>query len=144
MSLRILFVCTGNICRSPYAEFLARKLSGGSGWVIESAGTFARKGNRAFPNGVAVAAELGIDMSPHEASPLTPDAVAQADAIYGMEDEHVEAVLAIDPEANVALLRPDARPIPDPYGEDRTAYQEIFKMIDDAVEQRLTSLAFDG
>ncbi len=138
--MRIVFVCTGNICRSPYAEYLARELSGSTDIEFASAGIIARAGNPPSSDGVAVAAELGIDLTPHGASPLTSDVVARADIIYGMEDEHVEAVLKLDPRARVELLRPDARGIPDPYGQDRQAYLLVYGLIEEALHRRLEDL----
>ena len=139
-AMRIVFVCTGNICRSPYAEYLARDLTGSPDLEFASAGTIARAGTPAFEGGLAVAAELGIDLTPHRATHLTSEVVAQADIIYGMEDEHVEAVLQLAPNARVELLRPDAGGIPDPYGEDRQAYLEIYELIETALLRRLEEL----
>jgi protein-tyrosine phosphatase len=138
--MRIVFVCTGNICRSPFAEYLARELSGSTDIEFASAGIIARAGNPPSSDGVAVAAELGIDLTPHGASPLTSGVVATADIIYGMEDEHVEAVLELDPQARVELLRPDARGIPDPYGQDRQAYLVVYGLIEEALRRRLEGL----
>ena len=113
-AIKIVFVCTGNICRSPYAEFVARNLIEGASGEFTSAGTVARSGNPATDTGAAVAAELGVDLTPHQATLLSTEVVAGADLIYAMEDEHVEAVLRLDPQASVALLRPDGLGIPDP------------------------------
>ncbi len=138
--MRIVFVCTGNICRSPYAEYLARELSGSTDIEFASAGIIARAGNPPSSDGVAVASELGIDLTPHGASPLTSEVVGMADIIYGMEDEHVEAVLELNPQARVELLRPDARGIPDPYGQDHQAYLVAYRLIEEALRRRLEEL----
>lgn len=135
--LRVVFVCTGNICRSPFAEYLAKHLSDDHTVQFASAGTFAGPGNPAYSTGTAVAAEFGVDMTPHSATPLTAEVIANADVIYAMEDEHLSAVLELDPTAPVELLRTDGKPVPDPYGENRQAYLDIFALIDDAVRQRL-------
>ena len=142
-TIKIVFVCTGNICRSPYAEFVARNLIGDAGVEFTSAGTMARSGNPATSNGAAVAGELGVDLTPHQATLLTAEVVAEADLIYAMEDEHVEAVLRLDPKANVALLRPDGLGIPDPYGQDRQTYLDVYGVVNEALRQRLENLKFD-
>jgi len=138
--MRVVFVCTGNICRSPFAEYLARQLSNGEALTFTSAGTFARPGNPASSRGTAVAAELGVDLALHGANPLTGEVVAAADLLFAMEDEHLTAVLELDPGARVELLRPDGEAVPDPYGEDRQTYLDIYALIDTAVRQRLAEL----
>ena len=132
--MRFLFVCTGNICRSPFAEAAARRLAGVE---AASAGTIAVTGATASPTGVTVAAELGVDMASHRANDLTPQLIAGADVVYGMSQEHVAAVLALDPGAHVELLDPDGADIPDPYGGDRTEYRASYALIQRALERRL-------
>jgi protein-tyrosine-phosphatase len=134
--MRVLFVCTGNICRSPFAEVVARALNDRTGIEFASAGTIAIDGNHATPTGVAVAAQLGIDMQRHRATQLTAEVLAGSDIVYAMEQGHVASVLELDPGARVDLLRPDGEAIRDPYGGDRIEYRECYSVIRDAIERR--------
>jgi protein-tyrosine-phosphatase len=136
--MRILFVCTGNICRSPFAAVLARDLDGRTDVEYASAGTIALSGNPASAPGIAVAAELGVDMSDHRATHLTAEVLASTDLVYAMEDEHIASVLALDPGARVELLSRDGDPMPDPYGGDHLEYLASYSLIAAALEDRLS------
>jgi protein-tyrosine-phosphatase len=139
--VRILFLCTGNICRSPFAEVLARQLNDRADLEFASAGTIALSGNPASAPGIAVAADLGVDMSNHRATHLTTGLLAEVDLVYAMEDEHIASVLALDPGAQVELLSPEGAPMPDPYGGDRFQYERSYSLIAAAVRERLAELA---
>ena len=139
-SVKILFVCTGNICRSPLAEVMARRLSPGRGITFVSAGTYAIAGDPASRTGAAAAARIGLDLSGHRARPLTSSLVADAEHIFGMEQEHVDAVRALDASAPVELLLPDGSGVPDPYGADVPVYLHIYDMIRRGLEARLADL----
>ncbi|MCB1163978.1 MAG: low molecular weight protein arginine phosphatase [Candidatus Krumholzibacteriia bacterium] len=93
-ALRVLFVCTGNICRSPMAEGLARHHAAALGHALDcaSAGLIARNGLAASDNGVRTLRERGIDISGHQAQRLNGELVAWADVIVAMEEEHRLAV----------------------------------------------------
>lgn len=132
--MRVLFVCTGNICRSPFAEAAARQWDGVE---AASAGTAAITGAPASATGIAVAAELGVDMTAHRADDLTPKLIEGADVIYGMTDEHVAAVMVLDPSARVELLDPNGTGIPDPYGGNRADYLASYRLIQEALGRRL-------
>jgi protein-tyrosine phosphatase len=120
--LRLLIVCTGNICRSPIAAGLADKIALERGVDVEirSAGTLGLTDHPAEPYAVAVCREHGIDIGPHRSRALTPELVAWADRILVMELGHAEAVTALDAEAasRVVPLGPLAGvpEIADPYG----------------------------
>jgi len=97
----ILFVCTGNICRSPMAEGLFRHLTAkmGGRYRTLSAGVGAIDGMAPSPHAVQALRELGIDISRQRSRALTGELVRQADLIFGMTHGHVHAVGAMYPQA---------------------------------------------
>lgn len=130
----VLFVCTGNTCRSPLAEGLCKKLLADRlgvppddlprhGYVIRSAGVSASPGDAASPEGVTTAARYGVDLSGHRSRPVNPELLADATDVVAMTGGHL-AVLMIryaghGPEPT---LLADEEDIPDPIGGDRTEY----------------------
>ena len=140
----ILFVCTGNICRSPFAEKLFKKLAlqqERKGLQAESAGLMALPGNAATALAQQVAAEHEVDLSDHEAKSVTEKRVNRADLILVMEKSHKARILSSFPGATgkVRLMRHFARfgsktrGIADPYGLNYDAYRFCFLDIEDAV-----------
>ncbi|OEU53263.1 MAG: hypothetical protein BA872_07875 [Desulfobacterales bacterium C00003060] len=140
----ILFVCTGNICRSPFCQGLFTKVAaqeGLKGLRADSAGLLALPGNPATFLAQRVAAEHGLDLAEHEAKSVSKDLVAWSDLILVMEKSHEEDVSTDFPETagRVLLLRHFARygsrtrGIADPYGLDYNAYRFCFLDIEDGV-----------
>ena len=140
----ILFVCTGNICRSPFAQTLFAKLAvsrGLKGVIADSAGLLALPDNSATYLAQRVAAEYGLDLSEHRAKSVSEDLVAWSDLILVMEKSNEDALLAAFPEAagKVLLIRYFARfgsrtrGIADPYGLEYDAYRFCFLDIEDSV-----------
>ncbi|HSR15677.1 MAG TPA: hypothetical protein VLL51_07990 [Gemmatimonadales bacterium] len=135
--MRILFVCTGNICRSPMAEVVARWMAGE---VVEaaSAGIHGLEEAPASAHAVTVLAEIGLDGSGHVARRLTPALMARADRIYVMTEEQ-RSLLSNWPGSPVELLDPGGGDIPDPYGRSLEDYRDTLRRIMAAVEARLAS-----
>lgn len=140
----ILFVCTGNICRSPFAHGLFSKSvaqKGSKGLTAESAGLLALPGNSATYMAQRVAAEYGVDLSEHKAKSVSKDLVAWSDLILVMEKSHEDTLLANFPEAtdkarlirHFARFGSKSRGIADPYGLEYDAYRFCFLDIEDAV-----------
>jgi glycine hydroxymethyltransferase len=96
----ILFVCTGNVCRSPMAEGLFRHAVKGRGdYRVLSAGVGAIDGQAPSPNAVRAMREIGIDIGHQRSRMLTGDLVGQADYIFGMTHSHVDSVILLYPQA---------------------------------------------
>jgi protein-tyrosine-phosphatase/tRNA A37 threonylcarbamoyladenosine synthetase subunit TsaC/SUA5/YrdC len=155
-SLMVLFVCTGNTCRSPMAEALFRRLAAERlgcrpeeierhGVVVASAGISAWAGTRASPGAVDVMAEMGGDLGGHESQPLTEDLVRQADVILTMTAAHRAAILAQFPEAGgrVTMLSPDRQDVLDPIGGSLDIYRRCARQIHGHLAARLDTLGID-
>ncbi|HEX6264715.1 MAG TPA: hypothetical protein VF036_05490, partial [Actinomycetota bacterium] len=99
----ILVVCSGNLCRSPFAAaVLGRMLTervGPSATEVSSAGTIAHAGEPATREAIAVASEHGVDVSSHRARPLTREDLAGADLVLAVSTEHRDEVARLDPRA---------------------------------------------
>jgi protein-tyrosine-phosphatase len=110
--VKVLFVCAGNICRSPFAEGLARRLAAERGLDVEfaSAGKIAFDGDRCPPDAVAAAKEFGVDLSSHRARRLATD---KADRVVPLFD------------------------VPDPLGRGPAAYRRTYEQLREKVEELL-------
>ncbi len=146
----ILFVCTGNTCRSPLAEVITQHGLEQRGWNhvrVDSAGTSAMWGAPASEGSLTAAADVGLDLSGHRSQPLTRKLVEQADIILAMTLGHMAQVEEMNGEEKVLLVsefidNADAgEPIADPIGGTAEEYAEVRDLISEAVEDLLDRLA---
>lgn len=133
----ILFVCTGNVCRSPMAEYMFReRIRGRHDWHVESAGTSTIEGMPASPQAVTALSEIGVDLLPHRSRPVSTDMVAESFIVVVMTEGHRADILASIPCAadKVYLLLNFARDVqerdvPDPIGYPVDVYRQTREMI---------------
>ena len=139
----VLFVCTGNICRSPIAEGLFRRLIGNRKDIeVLSAGVHAVRGQPPSLYAVQVCAKEGVDISDLRSQPLTPALVDRATHIFAMTGGHVETIQALFPHGaeKSFLLREFEEPgttvwrdVPDPIGLGRDVYEDCARTIKNAL-----------
>jgi protein-tyrosine-phosphatase len=151
----ILFVCTGNTCRSPLAEGFLKKIlreHSLAGMEICSAGLVALPGSSASSHAVKVALESSVSLDEHKARLVNGELITKADLIIVMEPGHRQQLLDRYPHTSdkIYLLRHFARygsrerGIPDPYGLNLEGYRFCFEDIKECVESLLEWLLEAG
>lgn len=148
----ILFVCLGNICRSPLAEGVFRDVwaarEGQRDMLLDSAATSGWEvGSAPDPRSMAVAAHHGIDISGQRARRVTPQDFQRFDLILGMDRSNVADLKALAPAAMrdrvhlfLDFAQGKARDVPDPYYDGPEAFAEVYRMIREASEALATRL----
>ena len=141
---RILTVCIGNICRSPTAEYLFRQQLSHRDIEVGSAGISAMRDYPMDDTALQVLGEQGVDGAAHRARQVTPEMLREYDLVLGMEKSHLATLARLAPEASGKMFLLDkwgeARDIPDPYRQQRPAFEHVYALIDQGVRSWLPYL----
>lgn len=151
---RLLFVCSGNTCRSPMARALAEASARRRGVEVEcrSAGTSAVESAPASRGAVLAARELDLDLTGHASSRLGPALAEWADLVLCMEEGHLQAVARMAGQSRAALVTeflPEGDPergaqVGDPVGHGLEVYRETLELLREAVEGVMEEVTAPG
>ena len=151
-SFRLLFVCSGNTCRSPLAEVLAKHQVKELGWSVDvrSGGVSALAGTPASSGSLDAAQRHGLDLSAHRSREVDADLIEWADLILVMSPGHLVRLAQLGGAGKAALLDAFAEGedgvedvgggIPDPFGGDDEAYEETYRTLEQLVGKALRRL----
>lgn len=139
----ILFVCTGNTCRSPLAQALATKAltaAAVDGWTVASAGLSAQFGMPASKEACAVARDWGLDVASHRAEPLSQELLAEAELVLVMTDGHKTALTSVAPAFadkiyTIKEFVGQAGDVSDPFGRGISFYQKTAEELRELITQ---------
>jgi len=135
----LLFVCLGNICRSPFAEHLAREHLDGDRDLV-SAGSYPVPGRSSPAEAIAAARPFGVDLSAHRSRVLSREMLEQADAVYVFDQANRRAVASEQPGSPQrvhwlgALSDDGPLSISDPFGGPASEYELVYRQIAEAIE----------
>ncbi len=135
---RIMFICSGNTCRSPLAEGLFKKyLADNNICDIEvgSAGVGVFPGDEVSVNSVLTAIKYGVDISSHRARNINPEHLSTTDLFFCMTDSHKNVLLRYCDESKIVVLN-----VSDPYGRPIEAYEECAKQLESKFPQLLEKI----
>lgn len=154
--ISVLFVCTGNICRSPLAEVLfadyVRRRGLADHFDTSSAGTYALNGNPATGEAQRAARQWGLDLSSHRAREVRKSIMDDSDYVFGMTRGHCLELARDYPEYEnkiyLALLfpgrfsrhQPEGIDVPDPIGQSVDYYTEVLDMLSPALPRMLDGI----
>ncbi len=132
---RIIFVCTGNTCRSPMAKVLFEKHLNDKkvqNVEVDSCGIFATKGSPAAKNAVIIAKKLGADLKDHKSKPLNNEIIQGTSLFVCMSEKHSLMLQRLVAQDKTIVLGDG---IPDPYGQNEGEYMKCAQKIIEGFEQ---------
>lgn len=142
MSRKVLFVCTGNTCRSPMAEGIFRKAAREGDFKVKSAGVAAQPGSSASRETVAVLKEQGIELKDFRSRMVSEKMLKKAEAVFCMTEGHLEMLEMMHPEYEekyhlacdfVEVNGKVGVDVPDPIGMGRKSYEMTSKVLNEAM-----------
>lgn len=119
----IVFICTGNTCRSPMAACMFAAMAEDGQWRVLSAGLRAPSGAPASDGAMRTMQRRGLSLDAHRSQPVTRDLLEEADLIVGMTDGHIQQLQWLFPRCTTPMLALQDPPVFDPYGGDDEAYE---------------------